>query len=234
MNKVQRCFLVALIALGFSGVFSAPAAASILKVETQSFNVLDGGQFTATLDGLGILMYCVDDKNYLAVPGEYEVNVSTMADLSKTRYGTTPTGSFFYGSGLSAYDRYISAAWLIGSYDLAVAANDQALDRGIQSSIWKMMTTDSQFGDNGGDLSWFNKAVQWVTTASISERSAVAAKIRIIDSVSVASAALPQKYGVGMQEQITFIPEPGTWLTLSIGLVLVLLASSFRRQSVGK
>ncbi len=79
---------------------SAVASASpvTLSVLDHPFNVDGGGSFTGKVnDGAAFQVYCIDFENTVGVPSQFAVNVSTLGELVKTRYGTTMAADFSFG-----------------------------------------------------------------------------------------------------------------------------------------
>jgi hypothetical protein len=151
--------------------FSAAAFGSTLFNITGQPNSIDngGGQFTAYLgpvDTQNLLVYCVDDLNFINVPSTNTDNITDLANMPAytvttnnfTRYGETAPGSFtpiltvdnpppsVTMSDATAQDRYAMAAWLITQYAFPVsgATNAQlAADDEIQNAIWTILDATS-------------------------------------------------------------------------------------------
>jgi hypothetical protein len=217
--------------------FSVMASATSLTIESQTLNVLDGGQFLADLNGNSadsFDVYCVDYRNYVTVPDTYDVNISIPSiSLADTRYGDTSTfswnsisGSYVSSTGDefgNAYDRYVMAGWLTTQYNSNPGG---AQDQGIQDAIWTLLDVNgAQFQSTDVD-EWLQNAVNFMNDDP-TQFAQVASDIRIYTSTDVASAEGSARYSTGEQEMITVTipncptPEPGEFALVGIGLVLI-------------
>jgi len=229
----RRCSLfrfLLLLAASFTPLFGA----SILNFQGETFDIEGAGQFTATLDDDSahrLQIYCVDFNNfYPNVNGaSYAVNISTLADLSNTRYGGTSESAFTYqtapnGSRLgNAASRYAAAAWLISQYDLTPGANSGARDIGIQNAIWDLLDATAMQNTQGDWQIWMNAAAA----------SGGLSNFRIFTTTDVAGITGRNRYFIGGQEMIGLldplaplaqVPEPQSMVMLILGgLVIGLL-----------
>ncbi len=201
----------------------------------QSYNVDEGGQFTGSLGSdltNTLTMYCVDFLNDLT-PGD-PVNVNSLADLSDTRYGTTPAGSFANpdpaSDGLTAEQRYVLAAWLTTQFNLTLPQSPTVTTNdGIQGAIWDLLNVNGQsFADNGE----ITDALDWYDSQSTSALAAFESEIVIYTPIGVATdnnldfGSAGNRYqtagsGQDSQEMIGLMttPEPETLAMLGMGLL---------------
>src|SRR5579885_330412 len=147
MTKFHRSAVWGLLWLAFS----AASFATTLHVTGHPEVVpVDGGggEFTAYLDNNSNAMFnifCVDYRNFIhGIPDTFNVNVSTLSNISSTRYGTTQESafSFYHGAGGDpnagdAFNRYLLAAWLTTQYDFSGGVT--AADNAIQDAIWNLL-----------------------------------------------------------------------------------------------
>ncbi len=236
MQRLLRTATMGLFALAFAAIgFATP-----LTVSSHPFSVDSGGRFVGYLNNNSsalIDLYCIDFINSVgAQPVTYDANVSTMADLSKTRYGTTAQGSFLNQTAPNAIslgdaaNRYLLVGWLISQYDLSSGANTGSKDIGIQNAIWDILNVTGPQQVDGAYSTWINNAVNWKAGASSQQIATLSSEIRIYTSSDVASLGLPGRYSTGRQEFMNLVPEPGSIALASIGLSLIGAGALRRRR----
>lgn len=226
INRLTRGLLQGILLLASGATLSA---LPILTIDSHNLPYDSGGQFTARLDnGAPFHVYCVDFNNFAFVNQSFEVNVSTVNDLSATRYGTTATSAFSYqtapnGSSIgSALNRYLMAAWLITQYDLNPNAVGSDRNVGIQDAIWNLLDATGQQHMHGDWATWMNSAV-----ANLPAAQSLASQIRIYTTASVGATAGSTRYSLGNQEMIGFVtadspvPEPRSAALLLIGGAMI-------------
>lgn len=238
MNRTTQNALKGLLLMA-AGV--SLSATPILTLTSQSFSIDGGGQFTGTLSNnpsQQLQAYCVDFNNFASVGNAYDVNVSTMGDLSKTRYGTTAQSAFTYQqapNGANIGDssaRYALAGWLISQYNLTPGAGNSAKNVGVQNAIWNILDTTGAQHTNGDWSTWMNNAA-----ANVGAARGQAGAIKIFTSTSVASATGATRYAIGAQEMISLgavvnnsVPEPQSAVLIGFGGLLIGLGTIRRRK----
>lgn len=238
--KITKWALNGFILLAASiSLFTTPILATpILEFHGQSFDIAGGGQFLATLStdpNTLLKTYCVDFANEVNPDGgKYAVNISTLSDLSNTRFGNTAQSAFTFqnapaGTSLgSAANRYAEAAWLIGQFDLTPGANNNAKDIGIQSAIWNLLDVTGQHNTQGDWQTWMNNAAT----------SGGSSNFQIFTTTDVASASGNNRYNIGGQEMIVIggtpnisqTPEPQSAVMIGLGGLLIGLGVIKRRK----
>jgi hypothetical protein len=212
---------------------------------TQSYNVDSGGQFMGYLTSNPtneLTMYCVD---YLSdVTNLAPVNVNTLADLSDTRYGTTPTGSFSNPDpasiGLTALQRYVLSAWLTTQYQLVAnpPAATVTLNDNIQHAIWDLLDVNGQSFTDGGEI---GTAKAWYGAQSSTALAAFESHIVIYTPMGVATdnnlvyGSAGNRYQTAgsqqdSQEMMGMVPEPATLAMLGAGLLAIGLYRKHRKD----
>lgn len=230
MNRFTKLALIVLA--GSASLFATPI---MIQFKGQTFDIAGGGQFAARLstDVTDISTYCVDFNNYINPSGTYNVNVSTLGDLSNTRYGTTSASAFTFqnagGKSLGdAGQRYSEAAWLISQFDTAPGANGNSRDIGIQSAIWNILDASGERHTQGDWQTWMTNAAN----------SGGASNFRIITTTDVAGQSGSGRYHTGGQEMITLggvptisqTPEPQSAVMLGLGGLLIAAGVIRRRK----
>ena len=212
---------------------------------SQSYNVDSGGQFMGYLTSNPtneLTMYCVDYLNQLTSPAP--VNVNDLAELSDTRYGTTPTASFSNPDsasvGLTALQRYVLAAWLTTQYQLVPSppAAIVTLNDNIQGAIWDLLDVNGQNFSDGGEI---GSAKSWYGAQSSTALAAFESQIVIYTPIGVATdnnlvyGSAGNRYQTAgsqqdSQEMIGVTPEPATLAMLGAGLLAIGLYRKHRKD----
>jgi hypothetical protein len=237
-----------LLWLGFSAVMFGDTLTL-----SQTYNINDGstdggGQFMGLLNGTDpVTVYCIDFLNELTSPDN--VTVSTLANLSDTRYGNTPTSTFTFFDGSSASDslytgslpltgaqltldpeeRYLLAAYLTTLYNLAPSPTPaiSGMDSAIQGAIWDLLDTTTTTFVSNSEATFITQALVWLNTPA--DAAAVAT---LTSEVRIYSPDVLSGPG-NSQEMIGLVatPEPETLAMLGAGLGLVGIGLIRKRRS---
>ena len=212
MKRMHQVGLFALLWLTMSAVALATPIVTVSNVG-QDFNILNGGEFHATINGSTVEMFCIDWLNYLTDP-TYNAYLSDSSDLSHTRYGNTAPANFLVdpvNPDLTALQRYTMVAYIISTYSLNPANYQQDAYR--QEAIWNLMTptgvssTPPGYGDS-------NVAAVITAALAYKDDASLRAAFRVVTSTTTTS------YGTGQQEfmYLNSVPEPGTYALIGLGL----------------
>lgn len=156
MKKLYCVLALAAFAL------TATAAPVAFEVDSHPVNLIGGGQFAGTLNGVDVLVYCVDAENVIkgsdyGDPLEtYQTRLGpgtwTAADKNEVRAGNQMTWQDGNNS-LDSQFRYKMAAYLIESYAGFPSILDNSANDGIQLAIWKALDipggSNFNFGHKG-------------------------------------------------------------------------------------
>jgi hypothetical protein len=231
--KIKHIFETA---LGFSLLtFSASAGSVPLVVGTYNFQ-LDGGGggAEATLNGVGVQIYCDNFANEIYLGSTNSANVTQLGsseNLDETRFGevsswtsidltdTSSTGiaddAFFNsGSGDTAAARYAMAAYLVSQY--SIPGGNSESNNQIQEAIWTLMDPaaygsgtplidPSGYAQPTTDL---EAAAFWYSEGGAT--NAFLSQFEVVSDANMTPGTSADGYvGVGgFQEQIVYTPAP--------------------------
>jgi hypothetical protein len=218
--------------------FSASAGSVPLVVGTYNFQ-LDGGGggAEATLNGVGVQIFCDNFANEIYVPSTDSANVTQLgsgANLDETRFGEVSSwtsidltsgataavdNAFLAGSaGSAASARYDMAAYLVSLYSIP-GANSTANNQ-IQEAIWTLMDP-AAYATASPVITLINPSGTGVPTADLEAAAnwylAGGATNAFLSQFEVVSDATYMTPGTsaqgyvgqgGFQEQIVFTPTP--------------------------
>jgi hypothetical protein len=218
--------------------FSSAAFATTLTIQSQTFNIEQGGQFSAFLNNEAerqFYIYCADYRNFVAPPQAFDANLSTLPSIGNTRYGTTPASSFstvvpnptIYSN---AANRYLLAGWLTTQYVFGPGQNTGNRDVGIQNAIWTLLDVDGSIHSHGDESLWLSNAETWEAGQTANQLAALASHVVVYTSSNVAGVTGSGRYTTGVQEMIGVVPEPTTFLLLGGGLSALGLIRRRKKQ----
>jgi len=159
--------------------------------------------YYGTLNGVQVVLYCVDIRNSVHVGQTWQANLSTLtngSDLSNTRYG----------GAANALALYQQAAWLTTQF--ASHTNDYV---NLQYALWNLFTPSAP--DTVGSNAWLQQAALNYSTINLSN-------FRIITNVAPVTLSGSNQ----VQEFITVVPEPASLVLFGSGMAA--LAGVIRRR----
>ncbi len=153
-------------------------------------------------------LYCMDVLNQVQAGVTWTAYITNLSwNLDNTRQGN---------AGLSKYQK---AAWLTTQY---TAANKATEWKFIQAAIWDILNPGLPNG-GGQETFWKTKAEEWYASDAVEDFEF--ARFSIVTDVT----GVGQLQG-GKQEFLTYsTPEPGTWLLLGSGLLMMFAGVGARR-----
>lgn len=220
-----------------------------------------GGGASAVLDLTKTLeIYCNDFNNDIYVPhSNYSANLTTFTqaglNAGNTRFGEMDSSAFNSVTisdsdpndateqstinGASALGRYQMAGYLVSQYNLAGGNN--AANNNIQMAIWELLdpvsykTTPISLNPSAQPTEALEMAADWYGGTNETDREAFLQDYRIVSDATMtcptAGCGADAPLVGGFQEQITHLPEPGSFSLLAIGLIGVALGARRRRAA---
>ena len=204
---------VFLIAVGF-GTMSANAS-------TLYFDSVDGTKdssgnyvspYSGRLDTTSYKLFCDDFDHNIGIPDTETVNVSTINNLSQTRFGGVTNATTKY-----------EEIFYLSSYLLTANATDRG---NIQDAIWSYFASDAP---NQG-----SSAVQgWETLAANNYAGKNYSSFRILTDASNQFRGKQELFITvsPVTSGLTSAPEPGTWAMLLGGFSGLALVRQRRKQA---
>lgn len=144
-------------------------------------------------------------------------------------------------NGATALGRYQMAGYLVSQYNLAGGNN--AANNNIQMAIWELLdpvsytTTPLSLNPSAHPTDALEMAADWYAGTNETARETYLQDYRIVSDATmtcptggcVSNSSAPMVGG--FQEQITYLPEPGSFSLLAIGLIGVSFAARRRRAA---
>lgn len=130
------------------------------------FNFGYGGGFTASIDSIDTVIWCVDAEEDIGPPTHYQADLVQLSQIgsntSYVRYGFVTNGWQLGLNGADAQQRYEMAAYLIDTYYPGVSASAGTvagptqpatlMDQEIQTAIWELLWNSSVTAQGG--ITW--------------------------------------------------------------------------------
>jgi len=210
--------------LVLAAAFSASVSASTLNLDSVDGTQDSAGNFVGPyngrLDGLTYNIFCDDFSHHIGVPDQETVNVSTIADLHLTRFGSV-TGA------TSLYEQ----VFYLSTYLVGASAGQRA---DVQDAMWSFFSNSAPNQAKAGVQAWLLQAqnnssgkdyssFRILTEANNSgnQNAQFNGKQELFISTTVQPAGL------------TGTPEPATWAMLLTGMSGLAFAR-FRRKGIAK
>jgi hypothetical protein len=239
MNKTKLFFAVlsaAALSLTVSATpipLSAIGINKLVNVTGHPYNVSGGGGFSAIVDGHVTTVWCVDDQNNIN-PGSssaiYRANVILIHAWpgglnALVRKGTVTFPNWGDGDNLTPLQRYQAAAWLVSQYSGFPngPSNSGAGNTALQNAAWRMTHTGA--GAPAANAN-YTAAVNFIDNPMNAGYGF--GKWAVISGVVNSAGVLSTS-----DTRQTFLvqvatPEPGTYMMLGAGLIVVALAGRKR------
>ena len=158
------------------------------------------GPYTGRLDSTAYKIFCDDFDHHIGVPDSETVNVSTISNLTNTRFGSLASATTLY-----------EEVFYLSSYLLTASNSDRA---DIQDAMWSFFASDAP--------NQSSTAVQaWETQARNNYAGKDYSSFRILtDSTDRLNDKQELFISVGgvLPPGLTRTPEPATWGMLLTGL----------------
>ncbi|HXN21951.1 MAG TPA: PEP-CTERM sorting domain-containing protein [Candidatus Dormibacteraeota bacterium] len=198
VTKLRFVLGLSALALALSSAAIPAAADSVTMTGVGGAN--QGGVYVVPYylsvnGGASIVAMCDDYDHHVFIGQHWDATASTFADLSHTRWG------------LSQPTKYKEAAWLFSKY-----FEDPSRAGDINFAVWAL------FSANAASSSGFTTgSANWLSLANTAANNGFAGF-----DFSSYQILTPNYRGTdGPQEYITKVPEPGTFVLLALGLMML-------------
>ena len=217
--------------------FSASAGSVPLVVGTYNFQLDGGGGGSeATLNGVGVQIFCDNFANEIYVPSSDAANVTQLgsgANLDETRFGEVSSwtsinltsgstaavdNAFLAGSaGSAASARYDMVAYLVSLY--SIPGGNSTANNQIQEAIWTLMDP-AAYATASPVVTLINPSGTGVPTADLEAAAnwylgggatnSFLSQFEVVSDYNMTAGTSAQGYvgQGGFQEQIVFTPTP--------------------------
>lgn len=162
--------------------------------------------------GLGFESFCLEVTEFVALPGEYNVDFNTNAIQGSTG---TSTGDHISKGTAWLYSQFATGS--LAGYNYTVGSSRAASAAALQATIWwlenePISSTDSTLRSNPNNV--FSDAViaQFGTAGDAMEDVTDLSSVKVLNLTKTTTGGLAQ-------DQLVLVPEPLTLLLLGLGLV---------------
>jgi hypothetical protein len=180
------------------------------------------GPYLATVSGVKEFVFC-DDETHTVYPNEtWTATVTTLQDLIALGSANIVNSPVMFRSLPNALLLYQEAAWLVNQF-----GSNPNVASGIQNALWDVFLQKAGSGspaDPSTDAYWLAQAATNYSKLTAGQIANTVFLSPVPGSQNPLSNGTPQEF-------ITLTPEPGSYVLMGAGLVLLSLAT-FRKKRV--